>query len=123
MASPNAASWFEIPVRDLSRATAFYSRVFGIELQPIEMAGARMAFFPMTPGAPGCGGALVQDQGYTPSKDGSLVYLAVDDIDATLAKVTGAGGDTLLPKTSIGEHGHVAHFADSEGNRVALHAG
>ena len=122
MPSPNAASWFEIPVRDLSRAVRFYSQVFGIEMQPIEMGGAHMAFFPMSPGAPGCGGTLIQDQGYTPSKDGSLVYLAVDDIDATLAKVKAAGGETLLPKLNIGEHGNVAHFSDSEGNRVALHS-
>jgi len=28
----------------------------------------------------------------------------------------------LLPKMSIGEYGFIAHFQDSEGNRVALHA-
>ena len=37
-------------------------------------------------------------------------------------QVVDAGGKTLLPKISIGEHGFVAHFEDSEGNRVALHS-
>ena len=41
--------------------------------------------------------------------------LAVEDLTAA------AGGKTLLPLTPIGEHGHIAYFEDSEGNRVALH--
>jgi predicted enzyme related to lactoylglutathione lyase len=27
-----------------------------------------------------------------------------------------------MPKTSIGENGFMAHFTDTEGNRVALHS-
>jgi predicted enzyme related to lactoylglutathione lyase len=118
----NAADWFEIPVRDLARAMKFYSQVFGIQLHEMEMGPSKMAMFPMEPGAAGAGGALVKDEGYNPSKDGSLVYLASADIDATLQKVAKAGGRVLLPKVSIGEHGNIAHFEDSEGNRVALHS-
>ena len=44
------------------------------------------------------------------------------DIEGTLAKVNANGGQTLMPKTSIGEYGYIAHFQDCEGNRVALHA-
>ena len=118
----NAADWFEIPARDIARAKAFYSRVLGIEMHDMEMGPAKMALFPMEPGAAGSGGTLIQDEGYTPSKEGSLVYLAVDDIDATLGRVTQAGGKVLVPKMNIGEHGNIAHFEDSEGNRVALHS-
>jgi predicted enzyme related to lactoylglutathione lyase len=39
-----------------------------------------------------------------------------------LGRIEQAGGRTLVPKTSIGEHGFIAHFIDSEGNRVALHS-
>ena len=35
--------------------------------------------------------------------------------------ITSHGGKTLLPRMSIGQHGFVAHFEDTEGNRVALH--
>ena len=118
----NAADWFEIPVRDLARAKAFYTRVFRIEMHEMEMGPAKMAMFPMDPAAAGSGGTLIQDEGYTPSKDGSLIYLAVDDIDATLKRVEQAGGKILVPKLNIGEHGNIAHFEDSEGNRVALHS-
>jgi predicted enzyme related to lactoylglutathione lyase len=46
----------------------------------------------------------------------------VDDINAALKKVEEKGGKILNPKNSIGEFGFVAHFEDSEGNRVALHS-
>lgn len=32
------------------------------------------------------------------------------------------GGQVIMPKTSIGEQGHIAQFIDCEGNRVALHS-
>ena len=46
---------------------------------------------------------------------------AQGDIDARLSAVESAGGKVALPKTSIGEHGAIAEFIDSEGNRIALH--
>ena len=45
----------------------------------------------------------------------------VFSIDPTLEAIEGAGGKTLVPKQSIGEHGFIAHFEDTEGNRVAVH--
>lgn len=117
----NPVNWFEIPVADIGRATKFYQNAFGIELVQNEMGPNKMAWFPMEMGAMGAAGSLVQGDGYTPSHDGSLVYLHVDKIDPTLELINTAGGKTLLPRTSIGEHGFIAWFEDLEGNRVALH--
>ncbi len=118
---PNPVNWFEIPVSDIARATTFYESVFGVELAQSEMGGSKMAWFPMEMGATGAAGTLIQGEGYTPSYDGSLVYIHVPQIDAALAKIGAAGGKTVLPRVSIGEHGFIAHFEDCEGNRVALH--
>lgn len=52
----------------------------------------------------------------------SVVYFSVEGIDSALAKVQANGGKTLVPKMPIGEWGFIAHFKDSEGNRVALHS-
>lgn len=52
----------------------------------------------------------LRGDGYKPSRDGSLVYLYVDKIDPTLEALNSAGGETLMPWTSIGEHGFIAHF-------------
>jgi predicted enzyme related to lactoylglutathione lyase len=46
----------------------------------------------------------------------------VEDINGKLVKINAKGGKTLLPKMAIGEYGFIAHFEDSEGNRVALHS-
>ena len=70
----------------------------------------------------GTAGSLVADEGYTPSHAGTVVYFEVEDIEATLARIGQQGGKTLLPKMGIGEFGFIAHFEDSEGNRVALHS-
>ena len=117
----NPVNWFEIPVADISRAKQFYESVLEVELALNEMGPNQMAWFPMEMGAAGAAGTLIQGEGYTPSHAGSLVYLHVDAIDPTLEKINAAGGTTLVPRTSIGDHGFIAHFEDCEGNRVALH--
>ncbi len=119
--SSNPVRWFEIPVRDMTRATKFYQAVFGVELAPNEMGPFQMAFFPMERGAAGAGGTLVKGDGYTPSHQGTMVYFGVDAIDASLKKIEAAGGKTLVPRKSIGQYGFIGLFEDSEGNRVALH--
>jgi len=122
MEATNPVNWFEIPVDDLDRAKKFYETVLGIELSLQEMGPLQMAWFPMTEGLPGATGSLVKGEGYSPSTAGSLVYFTVKDLDETLGRVSAGGGKVLFPKMSIGEYGFIAHFEDSEGNRVALHA-
>ena len=117
----NPVNWFEIPVSDLARAKAFYKAVLGVEITESEMGPNKMGWFPMEMGATGAAGTLIKGDGYTPSRDGSLVYMHVDSIDPTLEAINSSGGKTLMPRISIGEHGFIAHFEDTEGNRVALH--
>ena len=117
----NAVNWFEIPATDLDRAKAFYLAAFGYELADAEMGPAKFSMFAADHGLPGAGGCLMQSKGYAPSHAGTMVYFPVPDIEATLGKIGEAGGKTLVPKTPIGEHGHIAHFEDTEGNRVGLH--
>jgi hypothetical protein len=118
----NPVNWFEIPVRDLARAREFYEKVFALELNPEEMGPYSMTFFPWTEGAPGAAGSLIKGETYEPSHGGTVVYFSVDDIEETLRKVNAHGGKTLLPKKAIGEYGFIAHFEDTEGNRLALHS-
>ena len=116
------ANWFEIPVKDLDRAIEFYEKVFDVKLFPEEMGGMKMALFPYTQDAPGAAGSLIRGKSYEPSHAGTVVYFSVDDIEETLRRIRANGGKTLLPKTSIGQYGFIAHFEDTEGNRLALHS-
>lgn len=118
----NAINWFEIPVKDFNKAKAFYETILGAKLQVMEAMGMKSAFFPADL-QNGIGGCLMEGQGYEPSTKGSLVYLnGGDDLSIPLSKVEAAGGKILLPKTAIGPNGFMAHFTDTEGNKVALHS-
>jgi predicted enzyme related to lactoylglutathione lyase len=118
----NPVAWFEIPVKNIGRARKFYEKVFGVELTPEEMGPYKMTFFPWAEDAPGAPGSLIKGETYEPSHDGTVVYFSVDDIEGTLLKIKANGGKTLLPKKSIGQYGFIAHFEDTEGNRLALHS-
>ncbi len=118
----NPVNWFEIPVNDLQRAKGFYEYVFGVTLSVQDLGELKMAWFPMVQGLTGSAGTLVKAESYVPSHAGTMVYFAVDDIDAALKRVAEKGGKSLRAKMSIGQYGFVGHFEDSEGNRVALHS-
>jgi predicted enzyme related to lactoylglutathione lyase len=119
----SAVNWFEIPVSNMDRALKFYNTIFEAEMTAVEaMSGFSMAMFPHEAGT-GTGGAIVHGSGYTPSKEGTIVYLnGGEDLSLVLEKVADAGGEVLMPKTDIGENGFVAYFIDSEGNKVGLHS-
>jgi predicted enzyme related to lactoylglutathione lyase len=61
---------------------------------------------------------------YTPSSNGSLIYLNCDpDLQHVLDKVEKAGGKIIIPKTLVGpDLGYWALMLDTEGNRMALHS-
>jgi predicted enzyme related to lactoylglutathione lyase len=117
----NALNWFEIPATDFDRAKKFYNTIFEVELVPMVASdGFPMGMFPVEDGI---SGAIIQGEGYTPSAEGSIVYLnGGDDLTTVLNRVEAAGGQVLTPKTDIGENGFVAFFMDTEGNKVGLHS-
>lgn len=119
----NAINWFEIPVKNFDKAKKFYEAVLGADLQTMEAMGMKSAFFPAELQTGGIGGCIIQGEGYEPSPKGSLVYLnGGDDLGVPLSKVEAAGGKVVLPKTAIGPNGFMAHFTDTEGNKVGLHS-
>ncbi len=121
-ARPNVVSWFEIPVTDFARAKAFYDSVLGVTVETMVMGPFTMGFFSTDPNA--VSGAIVLSEGFTPSAQGTIVYLnGGEDLTAILDRVEGAGGVIAVPKTEIGNNfGYFAHFIDTEGNKVGLHS-
>lgn len=119
----NMVGWFEIPVNDMDRAKAFYEAVFKIDIQIVDFGGMLMGCFPYEEGKEGAAGTLIKQDTYIPSQEGTLVYFICEDVQNELDRIEAAGGKLYQPKTQISpEHGFMAAFIDTEGNRVALHS-
>lgn len=121
----NALNWFEIPVSNFDRAKKFYETIFNYQMPENTMGPARMGFLLYDFPAGKVGGAIVYNpEFYTPSDNGSLIYLNCQpDLQIVLDKVEEAGGNTLMQKTPVApELGFWALIKDTEGNRVALHS-
>lgn len=119
--------WVEIPVSDIERAAKFYGALY--EQPPLAVYDDRPRKTAMLPGAstdPNAGqvgASLTQVDGFEPSANGTLAYLQVDDLDAFIGRIAAAGGQVVMPRTSMGENmGYFATFRDSEGNTLALYA-
>ena len=121
----HALNWFEIPVNDFDRAKKFYETIFSYQMPENNMGPNRMGFFLYDFKNDGRGGAIVHNPDfYTPSANGTLVYLNCEpDLQPVLDKVEKAGGKITMQKTVIpGNLGFWALIQDTEGNRVALHS-
>lgn len=109
----------EIAATDLERAMEFYRDVFGtVFAEPIDVHESRMAYAegPFE----GASWALCQGEVYVPTRNGAILYFAVDDIDAVLSRAERLCSEILFPKTTLADGTHVAEIGDSEGNRIAL---
>lgn len=111
----------EIPATNTRDAGTFYQEVFGWNIQADEMYG-----YVMFSAEGGPAGGFVEAGKENPVHvdykiDSLLVYLATDDIDATLKTIEAHGGKTLLAKTEIPHVGWWAVFTDPSGNRLALY--
>lgn len=126
--SSQMVGWFEIPVSDMNRAVKFYNAVFKIDIKVQQFGPTAMGWFPFPEdaNAKGAGGSLIHNPDhYKPSDQGSLIYFTSrsGDINDELGRIEAAGGTVLRTKTQISEdHGYMALFLDTEGNRIALHS-
>ena len=107
----------EIPADDVERATAFYSGLFGWDIEePPGYEG-----YPMwsAPNGISGGGIVAREGGFQVPRS----YVEVDSIDDTLKRVEELGGRTVQGKKEISPTSWWASFEDSEGNQVGLYEG
>ncbi|GAA3338025.1 VOC family protein [Curtobacterium pusillum] len=109
--APGTPCWSDLGVDDVSAARAFYTEVFGWELQdgPPEAGGYLMALLDGRPVA----GIGPRTGSGRPSAWTS--YLATEDADATAAAVTHAGGSVLTPPFDVMDVGRMAIATDTTG--------
>lgn len=106
----NPICHFEIGCRDLARSSEFYSKLFDWQINQQQSAGWIRT-------GEDIGGHLKQlrdDQ-----RNYVAVYIAVDDVQASLDKAVALGGKALLPVTNI-LSGQCSWIADPDGNVIGL---
>lgn len=107
----------EIPAENPAAAGTFYHDVFGWQITT-NIEHNYVIFQSESGPRGGFADPANAVLGYQP--DRLLVYLATDDIDATLAVIEAHGGKTVIPKTVIPNVGEWAIFADPNGNHLGL---
>lgn len=118
-------NWFQIPAKDLDRATKFYGAVLNATFHHMENETGRHAFFALKRdvGDP-TGGEIVQSAFNQPAVAGGVtIFLnAPEGIAVAIGAVKKAGGKVVMPQTAIGAMGVIAIIVDSEGNAIGLHS-
>ena len=120
--------WFEIYVDNMERASKFYETVLGTQLDEMpvptsEMSeGMQMKTFSGDMDMYGASGALVKMEGMRAGGNSTVVYFGSNDCTTEETRIEKAGGKVLNPKMSIGKHGFITMFTDTEGNMVGLHS-
>jgi uncharacterized protein len=114
---------FEVPYDDADRARAFYSDVFGWEIQPMpEMDYNIVQTGPIAdtgmPTEPGyIGGGMFQRQ---QEVGRPIITIDVDDMTKALASIAEHGGAAVGEPEQVGDMGIAAYFTDSEGNLMGV---
>lgn len=117
-------NWFEIPSSDFARATRFYETLFDTSLRVEDCTAGLMQMAIFTDPAGITCGCVTHSEHQLPSSSGTMIYLdAGPSIDQVIQRITLAGGKVYLPKTQLPDDiGYIAHFVDTEGNLIGLHA-
>ena len=106
---------FEIPVDDPDRATKFYAGIFGWDITrwdgPIDYWLVKTG----PDGTRGINGAFIKRS----AVDTVVNTVAVQDLRASLAKVTECGG-SIVQQMTIPSIGEFAYCRDTEGNLFAM---
>ena len=110
MANP-VVHW-EIGGRDLDTLAGFYRDLFGWESTTFDPD------YRLVDLGEGIGGGLMRCRDDMPAY--VTVYVAVDDLEATLAMAKELGGEPLLPPTPIPGVGQFALLQDPEGNTIGI---
>lgn len=112
---------FEIHANDPDRARAFYGDVFGWTSN--DVPGMEQGYWLLDTGkgdGPGIQGGMLVRRGPAPQEgqpvNAFVCIISVEDLDATHAAVTEAGGTIAMPPFEVPGVGRVFYGRDPEGN-------
>ena len=113
---------FEIHASDPEKLVAFYTGVFGWDIQHIPQMNY---WFIRSGDGPGIDGGLMKRHGAAPTDGGAVnAYVCsihVESVDVALEKALAAGATVALPKVTIPGVGYQVYIKDPDGNILGLH--
>ncbi|RHA43641.1 VOC family protein [Cellulomonas rhizosphaerae] len=115
-------SWVDIEQRDIEGAKAFYGPVLGWQFHDATPPGIPTRYvIAQVDGRDAAGiGGPSDRAGADPGDPTWHTYVAVDDLDEALARITHAGGAVTTGPTVAGEGGTWAAFIDPQGASLRL---
>jgi uncharacterized protein len=111
---PGVPCWIDTSQPDPDAAVAFYSGLFGWEVEDVMPPGAEGKYFIARIRGGDVAGIGSIAEGAPPTATWNT-YVWVESADETAAKVTDAGGTVLMEPFDVMESGRMAVFSDPEG--------
>jgi len=109
-----AISWSELVTPDVEAAKAFYAELFGWDLDTAPMEGTDYTVVKVAGKA--VGGMMKTPPNMPPGVPPHWgLYITVEDVQATVAKIQELGGSVWVPPTDIPKVGTFAVVADPQG--------
>ena len=115
-------SWADLATTDKDGARSFYGELFGWEFMDVPTGEPGMEYTMITKNGKTIAGMgeLNEEQLSSGIPPHWTTYLAADDLDATLEKVTAAGGTVMVPAMDVMDMGRMAFIADPTGAALGL---
>lgn len=116
---PGTLTWNELATKDAAQAKAFYSQLFGWEMQAQDM-GNGMEYTTFMNKGRANGGMMQMTEEWGDIPPHWMVYFAVADCDASVEKATSLGATVMMPPQDIPEVGRFSVIQDPQGAALTL---
>ncbi|MBI5283570.1 MAG: VOC family protein [Chloroflexi bacterium] len=110
MAQP--VSWFEIHGKDGRKSRAFYTELFGWEID----ASNPMNYGMVNGAEGGIGGGIAE----SPVAPMVTIYIAVPNVDEALKKAVSLGAKAVMGPDDVPGGPRIAQFSDPDGNVIGI---
>jgi uncharacterized protein len=112
--------WYELVTTDVAAATAFYTRVMGWGAWDASAPGKPYILFGDGKSAISALTPLPDDARQMGVQPTWVGYVAVDDVDASAARIARLGGAVQVPPTDVSDISRFSVFTDPQDTRLAL---
>ena len=108
----------ELQTKNLAKAKAFYSSLFGWKLEDMPMPGGAGTYTMISVGEGTGGGMFENPEPNVPAF--WLAYVGVDDIDASTKRAKELGATVMRDVMPVGDFGKMSVIVDPTGAHIAL---